>query len=266
MRFVYSAEQLEFLRYGFRTMRVPALTSAFNKRFNLEKTPSQIKSALQNHGIRSGRAPGLTQGEAMRIWTQEHIAWVRDAYTRLSLDDMTIAFNLHFNDSKTVQQMRSLTRNHKIKSGRSGRFDSGHQTWNKGLKGLQIGGRETQFKPGHAPANVRPLGSERTDKDGYTLIKVSEPNPHTGASTRFRYKHVVVWESEHGHVPEGYVVSFKDGNKANCSLENLELLSRAALCYLNKNSGNLPDELRPSMRALAKLKAATSAAEREAIA
>ena len=29
------------------------------------------------------------------------------------------------------------------------RFRKGHATWNKGMKGLQIGGQETQFKPGH---------------------------------------------------------------------------------------------------------------------
>jgi hypothetical protein len=38
----------------------------------------------------------------------------------------------------------------------SGQFKKGHQTWNKGLKGLEIGGKETQFKKGAVPHNKLP--------------------------------------------------------------------------------------------------------------
>jgi hypothetical protein len=37
-----------------------------------------------------------------------------------------------------------------------GQFQKGHQTWNKGLKGLEIGGKETQFKKGAVPHNKLP--------------------------------------------------------------------------------------------------------------
>ena len=39
--------------------------------------------------------------------------------------------------------------------------------------------------------------------------------------------HRYVWEQANGEVPEGYVVAFRDGNRRNCSLDNLYLLSRA---------------------------------------
>lgn len=38
----------------------------------------------------------------------------------------------------------------------------------------------------------------------------------------------VVWEEAHGPVPAGFEVCFKDGNKDNCALENLELRKRFA--------------------------------------
>ena len=38
----------------------------------------------------------------------------------------------------------------------SGRFEKGHKTWNKGLKGIEIGGKDTQFKKGQEPHNKLP--------------------------------------------------------------------------------------------------------------
>lgn len=35
-----------------------------------------------------------------------------------------------------------------------------------------------------------------------------------------------LWEQNYGEVPDGYWVTFKDGNSENCVLENLELISR----------------------------------------
>lgn len=35
-----------------------------------------------------------------------------------------------------------------------------------------------------------------------------------------------LWEMNHGEVPEGYVVTYKDRNPENCELENLEIITR----------------------------------------
>jgi len=260
----YSEQMLDFLRAEYRTRRLPALTDAFNARFGTDKTPKQIKSTLHNHGIRSGRKPGFAKGESLRLFTHEQMQWVRDAYTHLSLADMTAAFNRVFDDNKTVGQLRSFTRNHRIKSGRTGKFEAGHNTWNKGMKGLHIGGEATQFKPGHVPVNTRPLYSERIDaKDGYVFIKVPDPNPHTGASARYVLKHIWLWEQAHGPVPDGYVVSFINGDRRDIRLDNLELLSRGALAIMNKaGTSKMPAELRPTMRAVAKLQDAVCRAQR----
>jgi hypothetical protein len=57
------------------------------------------------------------------------------------------------------------------------RFKPGHPTWNKGMKGLDIGGKHTRFQPGRKPEealNYRPIGSTRVAKDGYLERKVSD--------------------------------------------------------------------------------------------
>lgn len=103
-------------------------------------------------------------------------------------------------------------------------FKKGMVPWNKGMKGLNIGGKETQFKKGQKPLNHRPIGSERLTKDGYRQRKITDtgypPKDWVGI-------HRLIWEAEHGPVPNGCIVRFKDGNKQNITLENLELISQS---------------------------------------
>jgi hypothetical protein len=75
---------------------------------------------------------------------------------------------------------------------------------------------------------IRPVGSERVNVDGYTEIKVSDPN-------KWRCKHVVIWEAHNGPMPKGYAIIFGDGNKENFELDNLILVSRQQLLTLNRN-------------------------------
>jgi len=118
-----------------------------------------------------------------------------------------------------------------------------------------MGANPTSFKKGSVPANRKPIGTERIDsKDGFILVKIAEVNPHTGAPTRYKHKHVHVWEQAHGKVPAGLVVAFKDGDKQNCALDNLMLLTRAELLVLNLHGyKGMPDELRPTVLIMAKL-------------
>ena len=113
------------------------------------------------------------------------------------------------------------------------------------------------FKPGDVPPNRRPLWSERIDsKDGFILIKVPERNPHTGFPTRYKHKHVWVWEQANGPVPEGHAVVFRDSDKLNCSIENLILLSRAELLSLNLHGyREMPTELKPIVLTMARIEA-----------
>jgi len=162
-----------------------------------------------------------------------------------------------FGVNKKAREFRSLIHNQGWVSGRDGRFDKGHEPWNKGTKGLTEA-NSGSFKKGMVPINRRDIGDERIcPKDGYILIKIAENNPYTDAKTRFKAKHVWMWEKAHGLVPENHTVSFIDGNKLNCTMDNLELLSRSALLRLNQSGiKDLPEELRPSMRTVAKLQAA----------
>lgn len=193
----------------------------------------------------------------MRLtYKPEHIEFLRAGYLKMKISDLTVAYNKAFGLDKTEQMIRAATRNHKIRSGRTGRFEKGNISFNKG-KTFYAGGRseKTQFKKGNQPKNSKPMGDERVcTKDGFILIKVAEKNPYTGAPTRYKHKHIVVCEKEKGPVPDGKVVFFLDSDRLNCEPENLVCITRAELLYLNQHGySDLPVDLKPSMLALAKL-------------
>jgi hypothetical protein len=258
MRKIYTDKQIEFLRKGFLTMGIPDLTRVFNKKFKQKKTDSAIQSALKNRKITCGRTTGDLNKGRSHIFTPPQVDFIKNNYIYFSQKDLTDNFNQHYRTEFTEQQIRSFTRNHKIKSGRTGRFERGRLPWKTGTKGI-CHGSSTSFTLGNTPPNTRPLGAERVDtKDGYILVKVDEPNPFTTAQTRFKHKHVVIWESKHGPVPSGLVIIFKDGDKLNFDDDNLIAVSRAELLRLNQyNYKKIPGVLRPGVLALAKLEVKT---------
>jgi len=52
-----------------------------------------------------------------------------------------------------------------------------------------------------------------------------------------------VWEQLKGPIPPKHLVMFKDGNRSNCAIENLELLSMANNARRNSMWATLPREV-----------------------
>jgi hypothetical protein len=114
--------------------------------------------------------------------------------------------------------------------------------------------RETQFKKGVrqgvAVRLYKPIGTERISKDGYLERKINDELP---PQRRWRAVHLVVWEAAHGPLPKGHVIVFKNGNKRDIRLENLECISRAALMVRN-SVHNLPKPLAQAVQLLGALR------------
>ena len=176
---------------------------------------------------------------------------------------MHVLFNERFGTDTTGQQIRTFVHNRGIISGRTGQFEKGHRPWNKNTKGL-TGANKTSFKKGNNPPNRKPLWSERVcPKDGFVSMKIPEKDPYTVFPTRYKHKHVYVWEQANGPVPKDMVVAFKDCDKTHCELKNLMLISRAELLCLNQHGyKDMPAELKPNVRVLVKLQVKTWAKEK----
>lgn len=257
--FKYSKEQLDWLAAHYKTMMVKDLTAAFNARFGLDKTPGMIKSTLKNRGIRCNRKV-LTKGRS-DLFSKRQIQYMIDHQRGISRAQLTDQLNRHFGSEFNVRQIDNYLKRRGIKNGRNTRLTTGSKPWNKGSKGV-CKPNAGSFSKGQRPVNHKPVGHERI-ADGYILIKTDQVNPYTGTKGWYRHKHRVLWEQAHGPVPKDCIVSFIDGDPMNCVLENLEMISLAEKTYLNRNGYNrLPNEVKPSMKVMAKVITRSKAIER----
>ena len=220
----YTEEQKQFIKEISPGRYNDEITELFNKKLGTNITVSQIRNFKANHKIRSGvkRSRGQT-----RLFTKEQHDFIVKHVKGRGNQELADLINEKFGLSITRRQIATYKKNRGLSSGLDGRFEKGHKPWNKGLKGLSLGGQETWFKKGNKPLNYRPVGSERINVDGYTEIKVADPN-------KWRLKHNVIWEKEHGPIPKGHAIIFADGNRQNFDLDNLLLVSRRQLAILNK--------------------------------
>lgn len=129
-----------------------------------------------------------------KIFNEEHEKWIRENAAGIRNEKLLEMFNQEFNMNLTVGQIKKFKHSHHISSG---------------LKSSNL-----------------PVGSERTDKKGYLIIKVAEPNI-------WIEKHRYIYESMYGKIPTGYKVIFADKNIRNFELDNLILVSNAEALIMN---------------------------------
>lgn len=182
----------------------------------------------------------------MSNYTQEQLAFLRHNRETPRAALATLFNNLFWTD-KTDTAIISICKRNGWFVGRTGCFRKGHKPWNTGTKGI-CKANSGCFQKGNIPKNWTPVGSERVDvKDGYVLVKVAEPNV-------WRHKGVVVWEATHGKMKKGHVIRYKDNNRLNCSIENLDVISKPVHLYLNKHDySGLPGELKPTFKMIAEV-------------
>ena len=165
----------------------------------------------------------------MHRYTDEQLEYLREIAEWRPREEIQELFNSKFNASVTLGSLRSTMSRRGIRSNMQGyrtRYAKEHKPWNTGKKGVRTGGEATQFKRGNLPPTHLQVGSE-AERKGIILVKTAEPNV-------WMRKHIMVWEMHNGSVPDGYVVSFKDGDKTNCVIDNLFLVSKGALVSVAK--------------------------------
>lgn len=133
----------------------------------------------------------------------------------------------------------------------NGMFLKGHVPFNKGMKQHEFMSEEviqktiaTRFKKGQIPVNVKNVGYERITRDGYVEIKTEKG---------FVLKHRMLWEKYYGTIPKRHVIRFKNGNKQDVRIENLELVTFENNMKDN-TIHNYPPEIKTAMRRISKLK------------
>lgn len=160
---------------------------------------------------------------AKTTWTPEEDELLRKLYPTSKIEDLMPVLN--HSRYGIISRVRDL----KIRKDPEWKrqqlmrtsFKKGHvptikgKTWDEaGIpKESQEKMRSTCFKKGSKSPTARPVGYERKNSCGYWMVKTPE-----GV---FRQKQRVLWEQHYGPIPENVVITFKDGNKDNVTIENL---------------------------------------------
>ncbi len=190
------------------------------------------KSEAFNATAASGRIPKGAYIGPDKAWVPDEIDTLRQHYSnektselaRALCRDVTaiyaMAKKLGLEKSSAFLESEASGRLKKGSSvGAATRFQKGNRPWIAGKRGVTTGGKATQFKKGAKPHNHVPVGTEVMATIGYLKRKVAEPN-------QWEFVHLLVWEGAYGPVPHGSMLRFRDGNRRNCALENLECITR----------------------------------------
>lgn len=172
-------------------------------------------------------------------WSNSDLEKLRDMYPHNSNTTLARIFGRSYNSIKNTAAKLQLHKSAEYMATGPGQFSQGDAAWNKGMKGLDIGGKGTRFKPGHISHNWKPIGHEM-EISGYLYRKTAE-----GGTQHENYRPVqhIVWEEHYGPVPDGHIVTFKDGNNRHFAINNLELITRSENMRRNSHHNNYPPEI-----------------------
>ena len=170
-----------------------------------------------------------------RNWTSKEIEYLKQNYCNKFSSEIATELN------RSVRAIYQAATVHKLKkspefikiclereavklmlSGAKTRFQAGHKSHNKGQKmskDMYERVKVSMFKKGNEPHNMKYDGHERLDpKDGYIYIRLSKG--------KYVLKHRLVWEQHNGPIPKGNIIIFKDKNKYNLNIDNLQMITK----------------------------------------
>ena len=205
----------------------------YDRKYGMTFTEAMIKSAKNRYGIKSGTPGGVPKGTSLKYpeGMEEYVRSVAPGRKTEEIAEMTSA---HFGIEFSASQCRAYKRNHNIVSGVDCRFRPGQEPPNKGKPMSREQYKKckaTMFKKGQIPKNHMEVGEYTHTTDGYLIRKVQEKGTQM---ERFEFVHRAVWEEHNGPIPAGKIVSFLDGNKDNCNIENLFLTDGQVNLELNR--------------------------------
>lgn len=236
----WPAEVVEWLRDNTPGRTTKELTilinqQRFNEKYGMIFTESIIKGAKSRFGFKSGISTGNPKGYSYK-YPDGMEEYIRSIAKGKTTKEIAKAVSEHFGIEFSASQCKNYKSNHDIVSGLDCRFKKGNQPANKGKKMTPEQYEKckaTMFHKGHVSANHMEVGEYTHTADGYLVQKVQEQGT---LQERFAYVHRLIWEKHNGPIPEGKIVSFLDGNKDNCDIDNLALIDMQENLELNRRN------------------------------
>ena len=232
----WTKEQTDYLKKISKGRLNQEITDLINQKFGTTFTKSAVQSKKRKLLIKS-------DVKWKYKYTPEVIDFMIKNYQ--GKDNIELAnllnekFNLDTNGDKVCMLKANLIRRCGIdlRTGiNRGCYKKGNVPVNKGTKGVfNVGGNSGSFRKGHRSANAVEIGTERIryskgDDIGYWNVKVCDGK----GNKNWVPKHRLIYEKEHGPIPDGCKVIFADGNRENFDIDNLVLVSSSEELILNQ--------------------------------
>lgn len=168
------------------------------------------------------------------FWTDQEIKFLTDNYSDMKTADIAEIMNrpiggvngkaYYLRLKKSFKHMKALLEIEAKKLAEAGKqyqFKKGQVSHNFGQKmstELYDKIKRTMFKSGNKPGNIKKVGAERIDHEGYTYVKLADAD--------WVLKHRHIWKQVNGPVLANHIVIFKDNNINNFDINNLQMISK----------------------------------------
>lgn len=180
------------------------LTALYNKTFGTNVSLSGIKARCRNTlRIQKVRTN-------YRHFTQEQLKFLAEHYENMGNRELLELFNSTFHENRTQRSIKNFGMRYGLKVDETVR-QKNRRAWLD---------KEESHRKTRKPGEMR-------IECGRPVMKDKKGNWKSAAR--------VVWEKEHGPVPEGYVVTVLDGDAFNISQDNLACIPLKYLGLLSKH-------------------------------
>jgi len=190
----YTTRQIDFIRDNITGRNYADLAKLFNQQFGTELTQSKIANAVYRYGYNNGQPQA--EHSKPHYYTTKQIDFIKSNITGRRFKELTEMFNEHFGLNLSETQIMGAAYKRSLHNGLTSRIP------------------------------CKPIGFERIDKRGYIKVK-------TAYRGKWRNKQAVVWEEANGPIPPGHVLIFADGNRQNCDLGNLLLVTKREMVIMS---------------------------------
>lgn len=211
----YTQEELDKILYLINHRSIKEIALAIGR--TVFSTKSKIRSMGLKVKVRSNP----------HGWSFNQKCLLKENYGKLSNKEVSVLLDKSVFAIKAMANKLGLKKSHN-----PSQFKKGRKPHNKGIKqATSEKVYKTTFKKGNVPPTTKMEGSlyERANNSECAIYY----KPY-GAKKVVRYANFI-WEEAHGKIPKGYIVSYKDKDWRNCSLDNLCIMSRAELLRSNAN-------------------------------
>lgn len=217
----------------------PEQTKILIKKYPLTPTPTLAKELGKTRAAVKTRATSLKIKKILHShspYTLDKLKYLIENYTDTLNKDLAKKLGVSVVSIQAKAHKLGLKKSKEffLKHSSKTFFQKGGIPKNKGKKQVDYMSAQaiertkaTRFQKGSKPHNWKPIGSKRITQDGYTEVKILNPN-------KWQLQQRLIYEKLNKvKITKGFNVIFLNGNQQDFSIDNLALISNAQLMSMN---------------------------------